>query len=204
MKPIAGWLGRNVVFVGVMITAGAAQADLPQARSLYEAQRWDLAVPLMREQADAGQAQAAFWLGVMLLEGGHGIKADPVQGRDWLQRAAETGHAGAQYELYVYYSTTAPDLPQRLRWGQAIAHAGAAAASGSVQQAQAAMAAFDLGRIAALRQPADLPQAAYWWSIAGRLGNAAAGEQALEILQGLPAEQQVKISRDIAAWQPNR
>jgi uncharacterized protein len=191
-------MGLVAALCALLLPPSLASADLDSAAALYESERWDLAVPMMRDEAEGGAPQAAFWLGVMLAEGGHGVVADPSQGVMWLTRAAEAGHAGAKYELYVHYSAVSPNVAERRRWAEAVARDGADA--DGVQQAQAVMAAIDLSRLNAFSAPPDMPQAAMWLGVAAELGDAPAKAELDTLMPTLPEDAQRAVRRAVLAW----
>ncbi len=175
-------------------------ADLAQAQQLYLAEQWHRALPLMLPQAETGDRQAQFWTGVMLLEGGHGIEPQQETGLSWLERAARAGHTGAAYELYVHYSTAHTNTPNRRVWAEAVARGGATA-EGEIHKAQAAMAAADLGRLNLHQQPSE---AAFWYKIAGILGDGGATQLGDDLFAELPSSEQTQVTQAIAAWQQGR
>ena len=50
-----------------------------------------------------GDAVAQYYLGLMF-DAGEGVRADPVQARQWYQRAAQSGHSDAQFRLGRLYA----------------------------------------------------------------------------------------------------
>ena len=52
--------------------------------------------------AEAGDAQAQFYLGKMFAEG-RGVAQDETKGANWYRKAAEQGLADGQYHLGVMY-----------------------------------------------------------------------------------------------------
>lgn len=83
-------------------------------------------IPLIREAAEKGNAEAMFRYG-MLFANGEGLPLDYVSAAQWLQKAAEQGHAGAQRTLaWLYangYGLTQSD-EQALHWYTQAAEAG--------------------------------------------------------------------------------
>lgn len=61
------------------------------------------ALEILRNLRDQGDAEAAHQLALVYVEGKGGEPKDPVRGREFLERAAELGHAAAHNELCVIY-----------------------------------------------------------------------------------------------------
>ena len=90
-------------------------------------------VQLYQENAENGEADAQYKLGLLYLTG-NGAVQDFAEAAKWLKRAAEQGHALAQYELGLIYRTgygLAIDHVQSYVWLNLAAAAG-------IQQAVAA------------------------------------------------------------------
>jgi len=63
---------------------------------------------LLREAAESGNAEAQLRLGYMYLRGDCGMPSDSEEAKKWFEKAANQGHAQAQYELdHDGYSVTA-------------------------------------------------------------------------------------------------
>jgi TPR repeat protein len=77
--------------LGVMLPA-AAQIDQTTELKMLES------------EARGGQPEAELLYGLALLEGRDGIKPDPVQGYNWIRRAAHEGDTYAQYMLGTLYA----------------------------------------------------------------------------------------------------
>src|SRR5689334_8470103 len=60
-------------------------------------------VAQLRTEAERGDVRSQFQLGVMLLNGDHGVTRDAFQAVKWLQQAAEHDYATAQNELGLCY-----------------------------------------------------------------------------------------------------
>ena len=63
----------------------------------------DSEITLVKEQAEAGNADAQNVLGVLFYEG-DGVKKDHAQAFEWLFRAAEQGHAKGMFNVGLLYS----------------------------------------------------------------------------------------------------
>lgn len=82
--------------------------DLPQAgmqRNPAQARYW------FRRAAEAGDAQAMFYLARAVLE--HGASAERSEAIEWLERACRAGHASACTELGLAFAPGQPDADPR-------------------------------------------------------------------------------------------
>jgi len=59
---------------------------------------------LLENDAKGGQPEAELLYGLALLEGRYGTKPDPVQGYNWIRRAAHEGDTYSQYMLGTLYA----------------------------------------------------------------------------------------------------
>lgn len=114
------------------ITACGEPASLTYRRGLnhYQEKRYDQAFPLVREAAEAGNANARAVLGVMYLYG-RGTPADGAQAERWLLAAADEGVVDAQSVLGLMYGTgagVARNETEARRWLERAAAAGDAPA----------------------------------------------------------------------------
>jgi len=75
--------------------AGHAKAMVLLAEILDRSEFDEDAVALYRKAADQGDADGMFGLGVMLAAGEGVKKKEPVEGRQWIHKAAELGHPQA-------------------------------------------------------------------------------------------------------------
>lgn len=91
LKPLALWLFCLLSFPCVADTLG----DANMALRLGD---FPLAVELFEQAALAGEPQAQYQLGQMVLAG-RGVKADRQKGLNWLEQSARSGHVRAQYVL---------------------------------------------------------------------------------------------------------
>ncbi len=93
------------------------------AVSLYE-----LDTPALTEKAEAGDAEAQYWLGSRYYSGRDGVQQDYSQTMDWLQKSVDQGNARAQSllgHMYVTACGVAPDFEKGLE----LVHAAAAQAN---------------------------------------------------------------------------
>lgn len=162
------------IAVAILMQTPATRADFDAGYDAYLRGHWPRAVDALTPLADRGDARAQFYLGVMRNEGGQGIAKDKTAAFAWLQRAAEHGHMGAQYELYLYYSAGSEAdedaLAKRLHWGRAVTAQGLSADAHG--KAQAAVCAIQMGLLYARGWlvPEDRIEAHYLLSYAGLLG----------------------------------
>ena len=95
-------------------------------------------------RAKANDADAQYQLGLWYYEGGNeAVERDYAKAAEWFRKAAEQGHAGAQYKLgdcYHYGDGIAQDLSVADRQAEAVEWYRKAADSGSVE------ALFELGQ----------------------------------------------------------
>lgn len=103
----------------LMVLAGAARADMEQARDLMEAGDYAAAKAQFEIYARSGNAEAEELIGVMYALG-LGVAKDDVRAFDWYLRASLKGHAGAQSGLGWYYEVgrglPEPDLVRAYLW----------------------------------------------------------------------------------------
>lgn len=103
--------------------AGHAKAQVLLAEILDRSEFNEDAVALYRKAADQGDADGMFGLGAMLAAG-EGVKAKmPLEGRQWIQQAAEKGHkqainvmAQAYLKVELGLGEADRESPAALRW----------------------------------------------------------------------------------------
>jgi len=115
----------------VVLTCGYVEAGLVEGREAYE--RGDYAtalrefLPLARE----GNVWAQFYVGAMY-DNDQGVPQDYAEAARWYRRAAEQGHADAQFNLaviyYFYFQGQARDYAEAARWYRRAAEQGHAEA----------------------------------------------------------------------------
>ena len=99
-------LQKQVLLVCVCLFAltGQAIADsLSDAKSAYNAGNYEKAAKLLVTQAQQGNAEAQFNLGLMY-DNGQGVPKDYKEAAKWYRLAAEQGDALAQANLGLMYS----------------------------------------------------------------------------------------------------
>lgn len=138
------------------VGAPAASANGPDPVAAYEAGNYAEALRLFRPRAERGDAQAQYHLGLMY-EKGHGVAKDKERMRTWYQRAAQGGHAKAQYKVAVGYAFGLAGMPRSdadaVKWLQQSAENGYKRAQRMLGRAYAE------GRFGL---PRDSEQAEYW------------------------------------------
>lgn len=115
------WLAAAVVAL-----AGSAAADFETGRRAYQAGDYAIALEQWAPLAAAGDADAAFGLG-LIYDNGHGVARDAEAAAVWYQRAAEAGHIGAAFNLGNLYRTgdgVALDAALATRWWRQAAEGG--------------------------------------------------------------------------------
>lgn len=99
--------------------AGAAHADIEEARDLMEAGKFAQAREELWPAARSGNADAEELIGVMYALG-LGVERDPERAFEWYLRSAMKGHPGAQSGVGWYYEVglgmPAPDLTRAYMW----------------------------------------------------------------------------------------
>ena len=108
------------LFFGVVLPA--AHAEEPD----YSA----LPIPELTQKAEAGDAEAQFYLGLMYVEG-KGVLQNYQQAAYWLRKSAEQGDASAQYNIgFMYYNGqgVAQNYSEVMKWWHKAAEQGHAKA----------------------------------------------------------------------------
>lgn len=140
--------------LGLILSASALSAGAP------------LPIAEIRQQAENGDAQAEYIMGV-LHENGRGVKADPAAAAEWYRKAALQGHGRAQTNLGALYQRgkgVTRDREKALHWYHLAAKQG-------LSKAQ-----YNLGLMYATRDPKtrDLRKAIHWFTEAAKRGHAIA------------------------------
>lgn len=76
--------------------------DVDIALKYAKESRFDLAFPIFKKHAEAGDLEAMYHLGIMYRYG-EGMKPDKKAAISWWLRAAKSGHAASQNDLGVMY-----------------------------------------------------------------------------------------------------
>ena len=84
------------------LAASPAPAGFAEGRAAYSSRDYATAYDEFSKEADAGHAEAQFWLGVMY-DRGRGVPRDYAKAARWYGKAAEQDHAMAQHNLGWLY-----------------------------------------------------------------------------------------------------
>lgn len=105
--------------IGLLMTSGAAFADLERARDLMDAKDYQAAMQELLPAARSGNAEAEELIGIMYALG-LGVERDDIRAFEWYLRASLKGHAGAQSGIGWYYEVgrgmPEPDLIRAYTW----------------------------------------------------------------------------------------
>jgi TPR repeat protein len=162
------WLRSFVVALtvslGLLGKPVSAADDLARALELLQRQNYEAAVPLLRNLAEAGDADAQAYYGGLYLVGIGGLPHDPRAARMWLERAAARSNATAATNLGLMAETgdgMAVDPAAAVRWYKQ-------GAAGGIP-----FAMLKVGK--AFRDgwgvPTDFTEAAKWLRAAAELGD---------------------------------
>ncbi len=159
-----------------------APAALGDAKALYALQRFEQARAAFRALAEAGEAEAAFRLALML-EAGQGGPADPEAALRWLVKAAQAGFAPA-CEMLAHRRGGRADA--------AVCAAGTGGDDAVLAEAEAgdvrAMLLVARAKAAGEDGPPDLEAAVAWLRRAGAAGDAAVQAYVAAALQRICAQ----------------
>jgi len=145
-------------------------ALVAEAKRLYDGKGMSdgniRALKLFRQAAEAGHAEAQYWVG-LCFDSGQGVPQDYAEAANWYRKAAELGYAEAQSNLGRCYNDgkgVPQDYAESVRWIRKAAEKGIVNA-----QANLGYALFN-GR-GAVR---DVNEAVHWYQLAADAGNALA------------------------------
>jgi TPR repeat protein len=142
----------------------------------YKAGDHSKAFSIWRADAEAGDHEAQWHL-ALLYRDGEGVARDVGEARRWLEKSAATGCDPAENELGLFYLQGV---------GVTVDHARAFELfEKAARSSKAAMYNLGLMHERGLGRPANLVEAAAWYSVAARLGEAGADEARLRTLAGL-------------------
>jgi len=170
----------------LLLAAPAAAADLATGERLYDDGRWRDAAAELTPLAEAGGARAQFLLGAMLLDGGNGIVRDRPRALALLAQAAEQGHAGAMFELYMAQN----GRPEGLRWAERLVAEGRRLDGHN--RAQAALCAEALG--VEQSRAGDPVKARAWLALSVELGRAEARSALAQLDATLTPEERARAA----------
>ncbi len=95
-------LGATLFFIVLLVATAAARADMTQAWDAYDRGDYDKAATLFRAEAERGDSEAQYMLGVLYGNSLLGPR-DPADAARWYQKAADQGHPDAEDALgYLY------------------------------------------------------------------------------------------------------
>lgn len=135
---------------------------------------------LLRERAEAGDAQAQLNFGALLATG-RGGTPDPAQAARWYRKAASQGNPSAQYNLGTLYAQgegVKRDMSEAVRWWRKAAEQGVIAAQYNMGAASADGVGVDQSDAAAV----------YWFANAAASGNDRARAELDELAARLPTK----------------
>lgn len=138
------------------VFVNAVRADNSPALAAYAGGNYREAMRLFRPRAEQGDRDAQYYLGRMY-EKGQGVAKDGTKAVTWYRRAAESGHAAAQYRLAVGYAFGLAGLPRNE--STAVAWLRKSAESGYKRAQKTLGRAYAEGRFGL---PVDAKQAEYW------------------------------------------
>jgi len=160
----------------VALATVPAHADVEAGWQAYLRGDFKTALGEIRPAAEAGDAQAQFYMGT-LYDAGAGVSRDQAAAASWYERAAEQGHAGAQFAIGLLYhdgsadGSVVPDDEKAARWLLAAA------------EQDSALAQHLIGRM--YRQGRGLPQdkdKALDWSLKAARRGVAGGQYEVGVL----------------------
>jgi hypothetical protein len=102
---------RPIALILCVAALSASAGALAPGKSAYEAGDYASALKIIRPLADQDDPEAQYLLARMH-EKGEGMAKDMVVAAQWYRRAAERGHAAAEYRMAVGYAFGLGDLPK--------------------------------------------------------------------------------------------
>ncbi len=100
--PVRAGTATALIFAGFLLVPTPARADMAQAWIAYDKGDYDKAAELFRAEANHGDSEAQYMLGVMYGNAMLGPR-DPADAARWYQKAADQGHPDAEDALgYLY------------------------------------------------------------------------------------------------------
>lgn len=123
--------GMVLVVFGCWACCAVASETISLARQAIEQGDGQLALARLKPQADAGSADAWYWLGRLYFYDVPGVPRDYPQAVRWFEKAARAGHADAQYKLGgMFYAGRGvrQSISRALVWWRAAAKQGQAEA----------------------------------------------------------------------------
>ena len=119
---------KKLIFAAVaaLFTSSLAFADTQTGIDAFSAQKFDVALKELQPAAEAGDANAMYYLGQMYA-GGFGVDKDPKKALELYRTAAELGHTDSQRELGTALALgegVQQDVTQGLKWLMIAARSG--------------------------------------------------------------------------------
>jgi len=93
----------GMLFIGMLGAVNSWADDAAQCKHLYDADKYDQAVPVCFKAANLGSASAQDILG-FLYEYGKGVSKNQAEATKWYLQSAEQGYVEAQFTLGVNYN----------------------------------------------------------------------------------------------------
>lgn len=103
------------VLAGCAGIAGGASPAVEKANQEAFRGNHEAAFAILRPLAERGNVEAQYALAKIQLTP-RWLLRDPLDGRKWLLKAAEQGHAVAQFDLGYYYAVEEKNYPEALKW----------------------------------------------------------------------------------------
>lgn len=183
------------MMAAAMVTLAApTRADFQTGVDAYQKGDYEAALDAWRPLAEAGEAEAQFYLGTLYYHG-EGVPQSTADAARWYRRAADQGHAAAQHNLGVmrYAGEGMPqDQREALGWFRRAAERGHGAAQ------------YNLGIMYAEGQgtPQDNVQAYLWFSLAAARNEGHAQEARDFVAGRMTAAQIAEAQELVRAWRP--
>jgi TPR repeat protein len=118
---------RLLLAIVAALAVGPAWAGFDEGLAAYQKGALVTAVKELRPLAQAGHAEAQYYLGRVYYYGGRGIRHDYARAAQWFRKAADQGHAAAEYKIGgMYFSGrgVSQDYPEAARWWRKAADQG--------------------------------------------------------------------------------
>ncbi|KAF0114675.1 MAG: Sel1 domain-containing protein repeat-containing protein [Rhodospirillaceae bacterium] len=92
------WKRWGLIVGMLLLSDNAAATSLEEGITAYREGRYEAALPVLRQQAHKGDAEALFWLGQAFLKG-QGVPFDYALAHEYFLRAARLGNRKAQNNI---------------------------------------------------------------------------------------------------------
>lgn len=159
--------------LSILCIGSKASAGLHEGVEAYQKGDYRLAIQELSPLARQGDRYAQLCLGVMYLDGGHGVQQDDEQATKWLRLAADQGDDLAQVSLGHFYSKR--DHEEAAKWFRLAAEQGTASAQRELALLYFNGTRFPEGEFVAKGTglvPRDDKEAAKWFRLAAEQGDA--------------------------------